>query len=69
MGTLQLKILIAYKNVTKVQDTYRIQDLVDWINGNGGVNGREVTREQVKRGILTILERNKSNDRQYTYSR
>lgn len=56
MGTLHLMILKAYCNVIKTQNTYRIQDLVDWINNNGGINGRDVTRAQVLGGIVTILE-------------
>lgn len=59
METLMTQILKAYQNVIKVQSTYRIQDLVDWINANGGYNNREVTYGQVKRGILAILDRKK----------
>jgi hypothetical protein len=43
--------------VIKVQDTYRIQDLVDWINNNGGVNGRAVNRDTVVRGIAAIIDK------------
>lgn len=58
METLSKKIMIAYQRVIEVQPTYKIQDLVDWINKNGGINGSPVSREQVKRGIITIIERN-----------
>lgn len=57
MGTLHRQIMMAYLNVIKTRDKFRIQDLVDWINANGGVNGCNVNRGQVKRGIVTILER------------
>lgn len=56
MELLLTQILKAYQSVTKVKNTYRIQDLVIWINANGGINGREVTRAQVMRGIVKLLE-------------
>lgn len=58
METLLIyKIIQAYKNVTDTRESYRIQDLADWINETGGVNGRLVTRAEVKRGILAILDK------------
>ncbi len=59
MATLHLMIMKAYCSVTKTQANYRIQDLVDWINNNGGVNGYAVSRDQVKRGILAIIDAQK----------
>lgn len=59
MATLHRQILIAYKNLISIQPTYRIQDIVDWINANGGINGCNVNRDQVKRGIVYIIEKSK----------
>lgn len=58
MENLTQKILIAYKNVDK---PYKMQDLADWINNNGGINGRLVTRNDVKRVIVRIAAKVKGS--------
>lgn len=57
METLLRQIVRAYQSVTKVQHKYRIQDLADWINANGGWNGYRVSRRDVLRGIAMLLEK------------
>lgn len=54
-------ILSAVQAQLANSDTYRIADIVTWINNNGGVNGRRITRRDVIRHIASIIE---SRDRQ-----
>ncbi len=60
-SSLTQLILRAVQAQLVNRDTYRIADIVCWINNNGGLNGRNVTRRDVIRHIASIIE---SRDRQ-----
>lgn len=49
-------ILRAVQAQLANRDRYRIADIVTWINNNGGVNGRRVTRRDVIRHIASLVE-------------